>query len=114
MTLKEEYDEIKPKYDAYVLDAQTREAEAIAEAKEKEFARFDKFLSDEAEYVELKANAENFTLEEVQRQCAIMYVDKTIDADFAKKEKAEPTKAEVFDEKPAFEINPRYGVMDYK
>lgn len=114
MALKEEFDEMKPKYDAYVLDAQTREAEAIAEAKEKEFARFDKFLSEEQEYIELKANAENYTLEEVQRKCAIMYVDKTIETDFTKKGKAEPVKADVFDEKPTHEINPRYGVMDYK
>lgn len=112
--MKSEFEEMKPKYDAYVLEAQEREEKAVAEAKEKEFARFDKFLADEQEYVELKENAKDYTLEEIQRKCAVMYVDKTIEADFTKKEKTEPITANVIEEKPTAEINPRYGVMDYK
>lgn len=113
-TLKEEYDEIKPQYDAYVAEAQQREADAIAEAKEKEFAKFDKYLSEVAEYVALKEKAEELTLEEIQSQCAVMYVEKTIETDFAKKDKGEPMTAKVAEEKPSVEINPRYGVLDLK
>ena len=110
--IKNQYDEIKPAYDKYVSEEQAREAEAIENAKTAEFEKFDKHLSDNEKYAEMKTNRNEYTLDEIKKECAILFTEKSLNADFSKNtNKDKGMVAEVIDEKPSAEINPRYGVL---
>ncbi|MBQ3565853.1 MAG: hypothetical protein IJA12_01620, partial [Oscillospiraceae bacterium] len=114
-TLKNEYDEMKPKYDNYVAEAEKREAEAIETAKTAEFEKFDAHLSDNEKYSDLKKNRDNYTLDEIRSECAILFTEKNINTDFSKNPKSGvPMTAGVPEVKPEAEINPRYGVLATK
>ena len=110
--VKADYDEIKPKYDVYVKDAEMREAAAVELAKNAEFEKFDKHLSDNSKYVELKNKRDSYTLEEIQKECAIMFTEKNLDVNFSKAtNKGKAMTAGIVSEKKDTEINSRYGVM---
>lgn len=86
--LKTEYDEIKPKYEDFCKKEKEAIEEAIASEKKALFTKFDSYLSDVAEYAELKENAENMSIEDIDTKCAIMFTKKEISksTDFTKKE----------------------------
>ena len=114
-TVKADYDEMKPKYDAYVADEQKREADAAEAAKDAEFAKFDGHLGDNADYISMKENRNDFTVEQIQNQCAILFTEKNLNANFSRKDKnPAPMVADVFEQKPAVEVNSRYGVLPTK
>lgn len=114
-TVKNDYDEIKPKYDAYVADEQNRQAAAVEAAKDAEFAKFDQHLGDNADYINMKENRNDFTVEQIQNQCAILFTEKNLNANFSRKDKnPAPMVADVFEQKPAVEVNSRYGILPTK
>lgn len=114
-TVKNELDEIKPKYDAYVVAEQQREAAAIEAAKDAEFKKFDQHLADSADYTALKKDRDKYTLEDIQSQCAIMFTQKNLNANFGRKPKETSAPvADVFTQTPAAEVNSRYGVLPTK
>ena len=113
-TLKAEYDEMKPKYDEFVADAEKREKESIEAAKTAEFQKFDEHLADEAEYTELKNNRDQFTLEDIQGKCAVLFTRKNLNKDFSRKDgkkDKEPLAADVFTQQPSTASNSRYGIL---
>lgn len=113
--IKSDYDEIKPKYDAYVLDEQTRQAAANETAKDAEFAKFDKHLSDNEKYIEIKAKRNDFTVEQIQNQCAILFTEKNLSTNFNRKDKTSaPIFADIEEVTPNVEISSRYGVLPTK
>lgn len=114
--VKDELDEMKPKYDAYVVAEQQREAAAIEAAKDAEFKKFDQHLADCADYTALKKNRDKYTLEDIQGQCAILFTQKNLNANFGRKPKdtAAPVVADVFQQTPVAEVNSRYGVLPTK
>ena len=114
--VKDELDEMKPKYDAYVVAEQQREAAVIEAAKDAEFKKFDQHLADCADYTALKKDRDKYTLEDIQGQCAILFTQKNLNANFGRKPKdtAAPVVADVFTQTPAAEINSRYGVLPTK
>ena len=114
-TVKNDYDEMKPKYDAYVADEQKRQADAAEAAKDAEFAKFDQHLGDNADYINMKKNRNDFTVEQIQNQCAILFTEKNLNANFSRKDKnPAPMVADVFEQKPAVEVNSRYGILPTK
>lgn len=114
-TVKNDYDEMKPKYDAYVADEQKRQADAAEAAKDAEFEKFDQHLGDNKDYIELKANRNDYTVEQIQSQCAILFTEKNLNANFSRKDKnPTPLVANVFEQKPNTEVNSRYGVLPIK
>lgn len=114
-TVKDELDEMKPKYDAYVVAEQQREAAAIEAAKDAEFRKFDQHLADSADYTALKKDRDKYTLEDIQSQCAIMFTQKNLNANFSRKPKETSAPvADVFQQTPAAEVNSRYGVLPTK
>ena len=114
-TVKNDYDEMKPKYDAYVADEQKRQADAAEAAKDAEFAKFDQHLGDNADYINMKENRNDFTVEQIQNQCAILFTEKNLNANFSRKDKnPAPMVADVFEQKPAVEVNSRYGILPTK
>ena len=56
------------------------------------------------------------TLEDIQGQCAILFTQKNLNANFGRKPKdtAAPVVADVFQQTPAAEVNSRYGVLPTK
>lgn len=114
-SVKNDYDEIKPKYDAYVVAEQQREKEAIEAAKNAEFQKFDQHLADCKEYSDLKNNRDQYSLEDIQSQCAILFTQKNLNANFSRKNKeTAPTVADVFDQTPKNDVSSRYGVLPIK
>lgn len=114
-SVKKDYDEMKPKYDAYVADEQQREKAAVEAAKDAEFKKFDQHLSDNDKYTALKNDRDKYTLEDIQSQCAIMFTEKNLNANFSRKEKgATPMVTDVFEQTPQAEVNSRYGVLPTK
>lgn len=113
--VKGELDEMKPKYEAYVVAEQQREAAAIEAAKDAEFAKFDQHLADVTEYTELKKNRDDFSLEDIQSQCAVLFTQKNLNANFSRKNKdAAPVVADVFEGTPKNDVSSRYGVLPTK
>ena len=114
-SVKNDYDKIKPEYDAYVIAEQQREKEAIETAKDAEFQKFDQHLADNKDYIALKENRDNYTLEDIQSQCAIMFTQKNLNANFNRKSKdTAPVVADVFDQTPENFVSSRYGVLPTK
>ena len=112
--IQHDYDEMKPKYDAYVLEEQQREAAAIDEAKDAVFAKFDEHLSDNEKYAGLKNNRSNYSLEDIQNQCAILFTEKNLNTNFSRKKNMEPMTPSVIEQNPVVEINSRYGILPMK
>lgn len=113
--VKGELDEMKPKYEAYVVAEQQREKAAIEAAKDAEFKKFDQHLLDSADYVALKTDRDKYTLEDIQNRCAIMFTQKNLNANFSRKQKESvPLTADVFEATPQPEVNSRYGVLPTK
>lgn len=110
--INSEYEEMKPKYDAYVQREQEQERTAIEEAKTVEFEKFDKHLSDNKKYAKLKEDRDKYSLEEIQRECAIYFTEKNLNADFAKHSaKEQALVGGVFEKKHDSAISSRYGVL---
>lgn len=111
--IKANYNEMKPKYDAYVADEKNRMDAAIEAAKDAEFAKFDKHLGDNADYIDMKKKRNDFTVEQIQNQCAILFTEKNLNTNFSRKDKA-PMTADVFEQNSSVEVNSRYGVLPIK
>lgn len=113
--VKSELDEMKPKYDAYVVAEQQRETAAIETAKDAEFRKFDQHLADNADYTNLKKDRDKYTLEDIQNQCAILFTQKNLNSNFSRKNNGgSAMTADVFTQVPQTEVNSRYGVLPTK
>lgn len=114
--VKNELDEMKPKYDAYVVAEQQREAAAIEAAKDAEFKKFDQHLADCDDYTALKNDRDKYTLEDIQGQCAILFTKKNLNVTFSRKQKDTTASivADVFQQAQAAEVSSRYGALPTK
>lgn len=68
------YDEIKPKYDEYVFAEAEREAEELSATKDSKFAEYEDVLGDNADFAALKEKKADLTVDEIEKECAVMYV----------------------------------------
>ena len=85
-TVKSEYDEIKPKYEEFVKAEETRIENETLEKKNELFTQFDAHLSDLDDYVKLKENLNDYSLDDLKGKCALMFTEKSLDAtNFSKK-----------------------------
>ena len=73
---KASYEEIKPKYDEFVASAEKAAADAVAEKRSALFAVMDEKLSDNEEYVALKAN-DSLEYEKLELECYALLGKKT-------------------------------------
>jgi hypothetical protein len=111
--VKKDYDEMKPKYDAYVVAEQAREEAAVEAAKDAEFQKYDQHLNDVAKYTTLKSERDKYSLDDIQAQCAIMFAEKNLNSNFSRKGAA-PMVAPVVEPTSSVEVNSRYGVLPMK
>lgn len=73
-SVKTELDDIKPKYDEFVAADEKRKAEEIASQKDAKFAEYDDVLSDNAEFEALKEKSAEMSVDEIEKECAVLYV----------------------------------------
>ena len=72
--IKADYDEIKPKYDAYVQADEQRQAEELNAQKDAKFAEYEDVLSENADFVALKERKVELSVDEIEKECAVLYV----------------------------------------
>ncbi len=72
--IKAEYDEIKPKYDEYVASEEQRKSDEINEQKDSKFSEYEDVLSENAEFSALKEKKDEMSVEDIERECAVLYV----------------------------------------
>lgn len=83
------YDEIKPKYDAYVQDEQTRTRAAEIAEKNKIFTQFESALKDNADFVSLKDDfekglLEDMTVSDIEVKCYAIFGKQNMGTNFSK------------------------------
>ncbi len=72
--IKADYDDIKPKYDAYVLAEEQRQAAELDAQKDAKFAEYEDVLSENAEFTALKERKNELSIDEIDKECAVLYV----------------------------------------
>ena len=72
--IKNDYNEIKPKYDAYVQADEQRKVAEINAQKDAKFAEYEDVLSENADFVALKERKDELSVDEIEKECAVLYV----------------------------------------
>ena len=113
--LKAEFEEMKPKYEAYEkAEAERVEAET-KKAKEDVIAQYEVALKDEEKFVELKGKLDEYaTADDVEAKCAVMYARKNISTNFSVEGKKNSTvlgASAVEDEVPDGYVKTKYGLV---
>ena len=75
--VKSELDEIKPKYDEYVAAEAEREVAEINAAKDAKFSEYEDVLSENAEFAAIKEKRDELSVDEIEKECAVLYVKAT-------------------------------------
>jgi hypothetical protein len=72
--VKADYDEMKPKYNAYVLADEQRQAAELDAQKDAKFAEYEDILVDNADFTALKERKDELSVDEIEKECAVLYV----------------------------------------
>lgn len=72
--IKADYDEIKPKYDEYVMAEEQRKSEELNAQKDAKYAEYEDALADNADFAALKERKDELTVDEIEKECAVIYV----------------------------------------
>lgn len=83
-TLESQYNDIKPKYDEYVKTENERIEKENKENKDNLIAQYEVVLKDNEEFVELKEHLSDYSVEDIEQKCALMYARKSIAMNFSK------------------------------
>ena len=75
-SVKSEYDEIKPKYDEYVAADEQRAQAEIDAAKDSKIAEYEDALSGNEDFERIMENKGDMTVDEIEKECAVLYVRK--------------------------------------
>lgn len=73
-SIKADYDEIKPKYDAYVQAEEQRQVNELNAQKDAKFAEYEDVLSENADFAALKERKEELSVDEIEKECAVLFV----------------------------------------
>lgn len=82
--VKADYDEMKPKYDQYVADEKARQEAELDAQKDAQFARFETALGVDADFVALKENKANLSIQEIEDKCSVLFARKNLATNFSK------------------------------
>ena len=72
--IKADYEEIKPKYEDYVRADEERQAAELNAQKDAKFAEYEDALSENAEFVALKERKSELSVDDIEKECAVLYV----------------------------------------
>ena len=116
-SLQEKYDEIKPKYEEYVKAENERIEAENKENKNKLIAQYEVHLKDNEEFVDLKEKINDYSIEEIESKCAIMFARKNIATNFSVEGKSNSTVLGVDsgeDSVPDGYVKTKYGLIRTK
>lgn len=82
-SVKMQYDEMKPKYENYVQAEKDRLAAEETERKNEVFSRFENVLKDNADYVALKEQFDDLSVDEIETKCSVIFTKQNLN--FSKK-----------------------------
>jgi len=74
VAIKADYDDMKPKYDAYVEADEQRKADELNAQKDAKFAEYEDSLAENSEFTALKDRKEELSVDEIEKECAVLYV----------------------------------------
>lgn len=83
-TIKSELDEIKPKYEDYVAAEQKRANDELNAKRDEMLAQFESALSDNEDYIAIKTNKADYTVDEIEAKCSILLFRKNKNTNFTK------------------------------
>lgn len=112
-SIKADYDEIKPKYDEYVLADEQRKAAELDAQKDAKFAEYEDILSENADFASLKDRKAELSVDEIEKECAVLYVKANrAKMNFSKNNSA-PAVVGVLDDDDNADgyINTKYGLI---
>lgn len=72
--VKADYDEMMPKYEEYVKAEAQREIDELNAQKDAKFAEYEDVLGDSEEFITLKENKCEMSVEDINKECAVMFV----------------------------------------
>ncbi len=72
-TIKKDYDSIKPKYDEYVKAEQKQKEDELEAKKDAMFEKFEKELGENTDFVALKENKSELSVDEIETKCSLLY-----------------------------------------
>lgn len=72
--VKAELNEIKPKYDEFVAADEKRKADEIDAQKNAKFAEYEDVLADNADFEAIKNKKDELSVDEIEKECAVLYV----------------------------------------
>lgn len=72
--VKEELDEIKPRYDEYVAAEEKRQADELNAAKDAKIAEYEDSLGENADFAAIKDKRDELSVDEIEKECAVLYV----------------------------------------
>lgn len=72
-TIKKDYDSIKPKYDEYVKAEQKQKEDELKAKKDAMFEKFEKELGENTDFVALKENKAELSVDEIETKCSLLY-----------------------------------------
>lgn len=114
-SLQEKYDEIMPKYEKYVKAENDRIEAENKESKNRLIAQFEAALKDEEKFIEMKSKLDEYSVDEVEAECSIMYARKTITTNFTAGNKSNSALGAITDDEDSGEdehkgcVNTKYG-----
>ena len=72
--VKSELEEIKPKYDELFAADEQRKADELNAEKDAKFGEYEEALSEVAEFAALKEKKDELSVEDIDKECALLYV----------------------------------------
>lgn len=72
--VKAELDDIKPKYEEFAAAEEQRKADELSAQKDAKFAEYEDVLSDNEEFASLKAKKDDMSVDDIEKECAVLYV----------------------------------------
>lgn len=71
-TIKAELDELKPKYEEFVIAEQQRTEAELNVKRDEMLAQFESALSDNEDFVEIKNNKTSYSVEDIETKCSVL------------------------------------------
>lgn len=112
--VKSELEEIKPKYDELFAADEQRKADELNAEKDAKFGEYEEALSEVAEFAVLKEKKDELSVEDIDKECALLYVKQNrAKANFSKANDGDSAVDIMNDNDEAMEgyVNTKYGYI---
>lgn len=107
-----EFEEMKPKYEDYVKAEQSRMEAELEAQKDAEFAKYEEFFKDSADFAELKEKKAEKSIKEIESELAIMFARKSLaNPNFSKSNDGAMVAGIVVDDEKEGYVSTKYGYI---